>query len=159
MMLLPNPGWLAFAILMAAHLLKDLISGTKLLMWSGKRRYFTRTRLWLFFGGWLLNNVTAFSLFVSTIYNQGMFPSFVVWFHSHPISYTILFFALDHKPSLQGMLLSFCVVTFRVTATYSSYLSINASDTELIMNAVVILFLCGEIIDVGRVPLLLPLPF
>jgi len=83
-------GWAVFAILMIAYLLKDVISGKKLIVLSAKERHSFHTRTRFFFGGWLLNTVTFFTLFVSAIYNA----------------------------------------------------AIATSDTEIIMNSVVILFIC-----------------
>mmetsp|Transcript_10296 Transcript_10296/g.22342 ORF Transcript_10296/g.22342 Transcript_10296/m.22342 type:complete len:1541 (-) Transcript_10296:66-4688(-) len=83
-------GWVLFSILVIAHLLKDLISGTKLLILSAKRRHSMLTRARHFAGGWLLFSVTAFAMFVTFLYNR----------------------------------------------------AIATSNTELIMNAVIILFIC-----------------
>lgn len=88
-----DDGWqggVLFSILVIAHLLKDLISGTKLLILSAKRRHSMLTRARHFAGGWLLFSVTAFAMFVTFLYNR----------------------------------------------------AIATSNTELIMNAVIILFIC-----------------
>jgi hypothetical protein len=68
-------GWFSYFILMAAHLLKDLISGLKLLVLSAKQRHDFTTRTRYFFGGLLLISVTAFTFYVSTIYNMAIATS------------------------------------------------------------------------------------
>ena len=62
-------GWLAFAVLMAAYLLKDTINGVKLILLSTKQRNNHKTRARYFIGGILLISVTLFTLYASTIYN------------------------------------------------------------------------------------------
>ena len=54
-------GWAVFAILMIAYLLKDIISGTKLIVLSAKERHDSHKRMRFFFGGWLLTTVTFFT--------------------------------------------------------------------------------------------------
>merc|ERR1711957_281746 len=83
-------GWVAFAILMATHVLKDIINGMKLVVLSGKRRNDTQTRLRFFIGGTLLAALSLFTFYTSVIYNT----------------------------------------------------AIATSDTDIIMNSVVILFIC-----------------
>merc|ERR1712194_22801 len=67
-------GWLAFAFLMVAHLLKDVIKGSKLIMLSGKTRQFgaKEKRGRAFFGGMILNITSLFVLYASTIYNNAI---------------------------------------------------------------------------------------
>ena len=68
-------GWAAFALLMAAHLLKDLIKGSRMIALSSKQRHDHHTRTRFFFGGWLLITVTSFTLYASTIYNAAIATS------------------------------------------------------------------------------------
>ena len=65
-------GWTLFAILMAAHLLKDIINGLKLLVLSGKRRHCNTTRLQFFLGGFFLTWVSLFTVYASTVYNMAI---------------------------------------------------------------------------------------
>ena len=51
--------WLVFAILMIAHLAKDIINGTKMIIFSAKARHSSRQRAWFFIGGTLLASVTG----------------------------------------------------------------------------------------------------
>merc|ERR1711966_199632 len=57
---------------MAAHVMKELINGMKLIVLSGKRRLGHAKRMRFFVAGALLNFVALFTLFVSTIYNQAI---------------------------------------------------------------------------------------
>ena len=59
-----------YGVLMAAHVMKELINGMKLIVLSGKRRLSHAKRMRYFVAGALLNFVALFTLFVSTIYNQ-----------------------------------------------------------------------------------------
>ena len=68
-------GWLAFGILMAAHLMKDLINGSRMVILSAKQRHTHRDRMRYFVGGTLLITVTSFVLYVSTIYNAAIATS------------------------------------------------------------------------------------
>ncbi|KAL7554398.1 hypothetical protein ACHAWF_017845, partial [Thalassiosira exigua] len=68
-------GWLVFAILMVAHLAKDVINGTKMIILSAKARHSAWQRARFFTGGTLLVAVTAFTLYVSTIYNGAIATS------------------------------------------------------------------------------------
>jgi len=52
-------GWLVFAILMIAHLAKDIINGTKMIILSAKARHSSRQRARFFIGGTLLVSVTG----------------------------------------------------------------------------------------------------
>ena len=63
-------GWIAFAILMASHLLTDAINGMKMIKHSTKQRHGRNARIRLFVGGTLLTFVTVFTTYVSTLYNQ-----------------------------------------------------------------------------------------
>merc|ERR1712194_330898 len=66
-------GWLAFAFLMVAHLLKDVIQGSKLIMLSGKTPQFWGKKKWgAFFGGMVLMITSLFVLYASTIYNNAI---------------------------------------------------------------------------------------
>ena len=62
-------GWAVFVILMAAHLLKDIINGSKMIMLAGKERHTVHTRMRYFLGGTLLVAVSLFTCYVTTIYN------------------------------------------------------------------------------------------
>ena len=68
-------GWTVFGVLMATHLLKDIINGVKLVTLSAKQRHNWDTRLRYFIGGTLMVNITAFTLYVSTIYNAAIATS------------------------------------------------------------------------------------
>ena len=65
-------GWTVFGILMATHLLVDIINGVKLVILSAKQRHDWNTRTRYFIGGTLMVNITAFTLYVSTIYNAAI---------------------------------------------------------------------------------------
>merc|ERR1712127_217787 len=65
-------GWAAFAILMIAHLLKDIINGSRMVVLSGKDRHHIATRIRYFFGGTLMGAVSLFTFYVSTIYNDAI---------------------------------------------------------------------------------------
>jgi hypothetical protein len=62
-------GWIVFVALMVAYVLKDSISGAKMIVLSAKQRHDINYRMRFFCGGVLLTGVTLFSLYVSTIYN------------------------------------------------------------------------------------------
>jgi hypothetical protein len=68
-------GWVSFALLMAAHMSKDIINGVKLILLSAKQRHQFNSRLRFFAGGTLLTAVTCFTLYVSTIYNKAIATS------------------------------------------------------------------------------------
>jgi len=68
-------GWLAFTILMVAHLLKDVINGSKMVILSGKARHDNLTRIKFFLGGTLLSAVASFTFYVSSIYNAAIATS------------------------------------------------------------------------------------
>jgi len=68
-------GWTIFGVLMATHLLKDLINGIKMIVLSAKERHETNTRSRYFVGGTLMATVTSFTLYVSTIYNAAIATS------------------------------------------------------------------------------------
>ena len=89
---LNEQGWTAFALLMAAHLLKDLIKGSKMVLLSSKQRHDHKTRTRFFLGGWLLIAVTSFTLYASTIYNAAIATSkqFPPLFSAHCASKLIL---------------------------------------------------------------------
>ncbi|KAL7528704.1 hypothetical protein ACHAWF_002670 [Thalassiosira exigua] len=70
-------GWISFGILMVAHLSKDIISGIKLLLLSGKQRYTHNKRARLFVGGLFLFSITAFTLYVSALYNMTIATSII----------------------------------------------------------------------------------
>merc|ERR1712032_708603 len=56
-------------MLMVAFLLKDLISGMKIVILSGKKRQKRASRIRFFFGGLCLCCITMYVLYASTIYN------------------------------------------------------------------------------------------
>ena len=60
---------------MAAHLSKDLINGTKMIIHSAQVRHSRYARARIFIGGLLLNLVTTFVLYTSTIYNKAIATS------------------------------------------------------------------------------------
>ena len=62
-------GWALFVILMAAHVLKDIINGLKLLILSGKLRHDRRSRMQYFIGGFFLTWIPLFAVYASTVYN------------------------------------------------------------------------------------------
>eukprot|EP00581_Thalassiosira_minuscula_P009259 CAMPEP_0183708732 /NCGR_PEP_ID=MMETSP0737-20130205/4938_1 /TAXON_ID=385413 /ORGANISM="Thalassiosira miniscula, Strain CCMP1093" /LENGTH=1678 /DNA_ID=CAMNT_0025936651 /DNA_START=186 /DNA_END=5222 /DNA_ORIENTATION=- len=68
-------GWAAFAFLMATHLLKDIINGSKMILLSSKERQTWNDRIRFFCGGLVLNFVALFTLYVSTIYNKAIATS------------------------------------------------------------------------------------
>ena len=68
-------GWTVFGVLMATHLLKDLVNGIKMIVLSAKERHETNTRARYFVGGTLMATVTSFTLYVSTIYNAAIATS------------------------------------------------------------------------------------
>ena len=68
-------GWLAFSIMMVAHLLKDAINGIKMIKHSAKQRHSRNSRILLFVGGTLLTMITVFTVYVSTIYNNAIATS------------------------------------------------------------------------------------
>mmetsp|Transcript_32639 Transcript_32639/g.68463 ORF Transcript_32639/g.68463 Transcript_32639/m.68463 type:complete len:220 (-) Transcript_32639:46-705(-) len=60
---------------MVAHLLKDVINGTKMVILSGKERHAYRPRIRFFAGGTLLGAVSLFTFYVSVIYNEAIATS------------------------------------------------------------------------------------
>ena len=68
-------GWTVFGVLMATHLLKDLINGIKMIVLSAKERHEKNTRARYFVGGTLIATVILFTLYVSTIYNAAIATS------------------------------------------------------------------------------------
>merc|ERR1711957_19510 len=72
---LTEEGWIAFAILMGANILKDIIDGGKLIILSGKRRNSHLIRCRLFIGGTVLFMISIYTLYVSVIYNVAIATS------------------------------------------------------------------------------------
>jgi len=68
-------GWLAFAVLMLTHLLKDGICGLKMIKHSTKQRHGRYARIRLFIGGTFLTMITGFTTYVSTMYNMAIATS------------------------------------------------------------------------------------
>jgi len=68
-------GWAVFAILMIAHLLRDIINGIRLIVLSAKERHSIHSRSRYFIGGTLMLAVTSFTLYASTIYNASIATS------------------------------------------------------------------------------------
>ena len=68
-------GWVCFGILMTAHLLKDIVNGSKLIVLSGKQRHSLKSRIRFFFGGMFTIATSLFALFVTTVYNQAIAAS------------------------------------------------------------------------------------
>lgn len=62
-------GWVCFGILMGAHVLKDVINGSKMIVLSAKKRHSLNSRMRFFFGGTFLIATSVFALFVTTVYN------------------------------------------------------------------------------------------
>ncbi|KAL7544225.1 hypothetical protein ACHAWF_007605 [Thalassiosira exigua] len=62
-------GWTMFAVLMLSHMLKDIVSGIRLLVLSGKRRHRRNDRIRFFVGGLILFFVSSFTIFATTVYN------------------------------------------------------------------------------------------
>ena len=54
---------------MVSHLLKDVISGLKLILLSGKSRHDSKMRIRFFLGGFFLTFVSSFTIFATTVYN------------------------------------------------------------------------------------------
>jgi hypothetical protein len=69
---LTKNGWLAFGVLMAAYVSKDIINGVKLVVLSGKRRNHFHRRIRFFTSGTLYFSVSVFTLYASIIYNMAI---------------------------------------------------------------------------------------
>jgi len=95
-------GWLCFAILMAAHLLKDLVNGTKLLVLSGKQRHSVRSRIRFFCGGMFLLTISLFTIFVTTVYNMAIATSNTALIENS----VIVLFITDLDEMLYGAMLA-----------------------------------------------------
>ena len=65
-------GWAVFAIIMATHLSKDVINGTKMIVLAIRVGHGNRTRMRFLLGGLFLSTVMLFTLFVSILYNQAI---------------------------------------------------------------------------------------
>ena len=65
-------GWLAFVVIMAVHVLSDVINGVKMIMLSGKNRHSHFVRARYFVGGTVLETITLFTVYVSLIYNNAI---------------------------------------------------------------------------------------
>jgi len=61
-------GWAIFIILMIVFLLKDLLSGLKMIILSGKNRHSKSFRARLFSGGVILCCITVYTVYASAIY-------------------------------------------------------------------------------------------
>merc|ERR1711957_486531 len=61
-------GWAIFIILMIVFLLKDLLSGLKMIKLSGKKRHSKSFRARLFSGGVILCCITVYTVYASAIY-------------------------------------------------------------------------------------------
>ncbi|KAL7550718.1 hypothetical protein ACHAWF_013934 [Thalassiosira exigua] len=72
---LTEQGWATYGILMAAHLLEDLIHGIQLVLFSSNARHNVKRRMAFLLGGMLLICVTSFTLYTSTIYNAAIATS------------------------------------------------------------------------------------
>ncbi|KAL7552708.1 hypothetical protein ACHAWF_015942 [Thalassiosira exigua] len=68
-------GWAVFMVLMAAHLLEDMMKGLRLVIFSGKARHETGSRTRSFIGGLVLFFVAAFTAYASTLYNTAIATS------------------------------------------------------------------------------------
>ena len=67
---LTEAGWIAFAVLMFAHLAKEFINGSKLIMMSANERHDRGAQMRCLFGGVLLTSVSFFTLYASVVYNM-----------------------------------------------------------------------------------------
>merc|ERR1711935_880509 len=66
-------GWLAFSFLMVAHLMKDVIKGSKLIVISSKTRHLaTKKSCSVFFGGMIMIITSLFVMYTSIIYNKAI---------------------------------------------------------------------------------------
>ncbi|KAL7479414.1 hypothetical protein ACHAW6_005154 [Cyclotella cf. meneghiniana] len=65
-------GWLIFGVLMATHLLKDLINGSKLVLMSTKTWHHWHWRIRFFCGGMSLILITTYAIYASTVYNSAI---------------------------------------------------------------------------------------
>jgi len=72
---LSHRGWVALAILLVTHVMKDIINGLKLVVFSGKHRNGIQTRVRFFIGGTLLTTLSLFTFFTSIIYNSAIATS------------------------------------------------------------------------------------
>jgi hypothetical protein len=106
--------WLLFGILMVAHLSKDIINGLKLIVFSSKETNSSHDQIRFFVGGTLLSSISMFTLFVLIIYNH--------------VSQLSFFRLLLQRYSLTTIL----SIHNKAIAT---------SNTEIIINLVVILFI------------------
>ena len=83
-------GWLACAVVMLAHLLKDAVNGVKMIVLSAKEKQDRFARMRYFTGGTLLTTVTSFTFYVSTIYNFAIATSECLRC-DHVIQLTVIF--------------------------------------------------------------------
>ena len=101
---------------MVAHLLKDGISGIKMINYSAKQRHQHSSKIRFFIGGTLLTMITAITTYVSTMYNwllpQVSNLSFKWWL---------------------------CMSTYLVIISHHFS---SPGNTEIITNSVIILFIC-----------------
>ena len=104
---------------MATHLLVDIINGVKLVILSAKQRHDWNTRMRYFIGGTLIVNITACTLYVSTILQQ-----------LQRVSVT---------PSIICLLHIICLA-YLISRTLSLLL-VSIGNTEVIANSVIILFI------------------
>ena len=62
-------GWIIFGILMVAHLMVDLVNGTKLFLLCARRSHSYHTMIRFFFGGLCLVLITSYTVYASTVYS------------------------------------------------------------------------------------------
>jgi len=62
-------GWMIFGFSMGAHLSADAITGTHLIILSGRERHGTTQRIRLFIGGLIKTSMALFTLLISAIFN------------------------------------------------------------------------------------------
>ena len=65
-------GWLAFVVIMAVHILPDVINGLMMIMLSGKHSHNHFICAIYFVGGKVLETITFFTVYVSLMYNNAI---------------------------------------------------------------------------------------
>lgn len=65
-------GWIAYALLITAHILKDVLNGLKLVALSGTGGHPKYKRICFLFGGAVLVIISVFTIYASTTYNMAI---------------------------------------------------------------------------------------
>jgi hypothetical protein len=112
-------GWLAVLIFMLAYLLLDTINGIKMIRLSVKQRHGRNAQIRPFIGGTLVTCVSLFTTYVSTIYNSAITSSKL----------------FEHYIIIQ-------LAPFDYLLQYTQFLPSTKDNTEIIINSVIILFVC-----------------